>query len=117
LLEPVSPDAIAAEPEQYAAVVRELRRGIQLASGLNTADSPYLGWVAVQCENERMAAWMMRAILVENVSVRREGNVLYLPAGPAFRVEKEIKNVITSIAKTVHYWQAHLRSRQPPKPL
>ncbi|MFN7732904.1 MAG: hypothetical protein ACK5OB_13440 [Pirellula sp.] len=117
LLEPVSPDAIVAAPEQYATVVREMRRGIQLASGLNTADSPYLGWVAVQCENERMAAWMMRAILVENVSVRREGNVLYVPAGPAFRVEKEIKNVITSIAKTVHYWQAHLRSRQPPKPL
>jgi hypothetical protein len=117
LLEPVSPDAISADPEQYAAVVREMRRGIQLASGLNTADSPYLGWVAVQCEDERMAAWMMRAILVENVSVRREGTLLYLPAGPAFRVGKEIKNVITSIAKTVHYWQAHLRSRQPPKPL
>jgi hypothetical protein len=117
LLEPVSLEAIAAEPEQYAAVVRELQRGIQLASGLNTADSPYLGWVAVLCDDERMAAWMMRAILVENVSVRREGNTLYLPAGPAFRVEKEIKNVITSIAKTVHYWQAHLRSRQPPKPL
>lgn len=117
LLEPVFADAIAAAPEQYAAVVHELRRGIQLASGLKTTDSPYLGWVAVQCEDERMAAWMMRAILVENVSVRREGSTLYLPAGPAFRVEKEIKNVITSIAKTVHYWQAHLRSRQPPKPL
>jgi sirohydrochlorin cobaltochelatase len=71
----------------------------------------------VICDDERMAAWMMRAILVENVIVRREANILYMPAGPAFRVEKEIKNVITSIAKTVHYWRAHLRSRQPPKPL
>jgi hypothetical protein len=117
LLEPVSLESIAADWSQYEAVVRELRRGIALASGLATTESPYTGWVAVICDDERMAAWMMRAILVENVIVRREANILYMPAGPAFRVEKEIKNVITSIAKTVHYWRAHLRSRQPPKPL
>jgi hypothetical protein len=111
LLEPVSLESIEADRIQYEAVVRELRRGIALASGLATTDSPYAGWVAVICDDERMAAWMMRAILVENVIVRREANILYLPAGPAFRVEKEIKNVITSIAKTVHYWRAHLRSR------
>jgi len=117
LLEPVSLESIAADWSQYEAVVRELRRGIALASGLATTESPYTGWVAVICDDERMAAWMMRAILVENVIVRREANILFMPAGPAFRVEKEIKNVITSIAKTVHYWRAHLRSRQPPKPL
>ncbi len=117
LLEPVSLESIEADRSHYEAVVCELRRGVTLASGLATTDSPYAGWVAVICDDERMAAWMMRAILVENVIVRREANILYMPAGPAFRVEKEIKNVITSIAKTVHYWRAHLRSRQPPKPL
>jgi sirohydrochlorin cobaltochelatase len=64
-----------------------------------------------------MAAWLMRAILVENISVRRESSKLYVPAGPDYRVEKEIKNVITAVAKTTHYWKAHLRSRQPPNPL
>jgi sirohydrochlorin cobaltochelatase len=52
----------------------------------------------------------MRAIVVENVCVRRERSVLFLPAGPAFRLEKEIKNVITVVAKTYHYWTEHLYS-------
>jgi len=30
-----------------------------------------------------------------------------LPAGPAFRLDKEIKNVITVVAKTHHYWTEH----------
>ena len=117
LLEPVCIEEIRSQLDAYAVVEREIRRGIGLASGLQTVDSPYLGWVAVECQSEEMAAWLLRAILVENISVRREKSRLYLPAGPNYRVEKEIKNVITAVAKTVHYWQAHLRSRQPPKPL
>jgi len=117
LLEPVPMKEISEDMDSYREVEGEIRRGIGLASGLRTSESPYLGWVAVECTSEEMAAWLLRAILVENISVRREGSRLYLPAGPKFRVEKEIKNVITAVAKTVHYWQAHLRSRQPPKPL
>jgi sirohydrochlorin cobaltochelatase len=116
-LESVDIEKVKQSPEEYRAVVAELRRGIRLASGLDTFESDSLGWVGVQCESEAMAAWLLRAILVENVIVRREGAKLYLPAGPDFRVEREIKNVITSVAKTVHYWKSHLRSRQPPKPL
>ena len=40
--------------------------------------------------------------------MRCEGELLDLPAGPAYRVEKEIKNVITVIAKTCHYWMGHM---------
>jgi sirohydrochlorin cobaltochelatase len=59
------------------------------------------------CTDEEMALWMLRAIVVENVAVRREGRVLYLPAGPAFQIEAEIKNVVTVVAKTHHYWTEH----------
>lgn len=117
LLEPVMPEEIHQSPQEYATVVAEIRRGIELASGLKTCDSPYLGWVCIECNSEPMAAWLMRAITVENISARRESDKLYLPAGPKYRIDKEIKNVITSVAKTNHYWQAHLRSRQPPNPL
>jgi sirohydrochlorin cobaltochelatase len=55
-----------------------------------------------------MARWLLRAIAEENVSIRREGTVLFLPAGPTFRLDKEIKNVVTVIAKTHHYWREHL---------
>jgi hypothetical protein len=45
---------------------------------------------------------------MENVAARRRGAVLELPVAPHFRLEKEIKNVITVIAKTCHYWLGHM---------
>ena len=35
-----------------------------------------------------------------------------MPAGPNYRLEKEIKNVVTVIAKTCHYFADHLWSGQ-----
>jgi sirohydrochlorin cobaltochelatase len=59
-----------------------------------------------------MALWLLRAVTAENVCVRREGTTLFFPAGPTFRLEEEIKNVITVAAKTLHYWKEH----PPPLP-
>lgn len=111
LLEAVTAADALAEPEPYEAVVAELERGIQLVTGLPVVRSSVAGWVGVRCNSEEMAIWLMRAIIVENVMVRREGDVLYLPAGPKFTLKREIKNVITVIAKTTHYWSAHLTAR------
>ena len=110
LLEPVPPDEVKADMESYERVLCEIERGWQLVTGLSTVRSEKLGWIGLQCHNEEMALWILRAIVVENVCVRREGNVLYLPAGPAFRIDKEIKNVITVVAKTHHYWTEHIYS-------
>jgi sirohydrochlorin cobaltochelatase len=49
---------------------------------------------------------------MENVAARGEGSMLDLPAGPHFRLEKEIKNVVTVIAKTCHYWTGHTSRAQ-----
>lgn len=86
-----------------------------MVTGLPLITSRSPGWVGVICESEEMAVWLMRAIIVENVMVRREGDILYLPAGPRFTVKREIKNVITAIAKTVHYWKAHLFAQRDPR--
>ena len=59
-----------------------------------------------------MAAWLLRAITMENVAVRGGTRTIDLPASPAFRVDKEIKNVITVTAKTCHYWVGHMRRTQ-----
>jgi sirohydrochlorin cobaltochelatase len=67
------------------------------------------GWVGVACASEEMAIWLMRAIVVENVLARRESAVLYLPAGPRFALDEEIRNVVTAMAKTHHYWIQHAR--------
>jgi hypothetical protein len=107
LLEPASPEQVRADQTNYTRVVAEIERGLQLVTGLPIVRTEQLGWVGVQCHNEQMALWLLRAIIVENVCVRREGKVLYLPAGPDFQLEKEIKNVITVLAKTHHYWMEH----------
>jgi hypothetical protein len=110
LLEPVPPDEVKAALDDYERVVAEIERGWSLVTGLPTVRSEKLGWVGLKCEDEEMALWLLRAIVVENVCVRREGSVLFLPAGPAFSLDKEIKNVITVVAKTHHYWTEHLDS-------
>ena len=108
LLEPATPDSCLAEPVRYATVCDEISRGIGLAARLQATPSSAMGWMRVQCRNGTMAEWLLRAITMENVSVRIEEDAILLPAGPAFRLEKEIKNVITAVAKTTHYWDGHL---------
>jgi hypothetical protein len=108
LLEPASEAAVGAEPDRYQEVVDEVGRGIGLATGLETKASEAAGWIAVGCDTETMAEWLVRAVVMENVAARRRELWLELPAGPAFRLEKEIKNVVTVVAKTSHYWLEHM---------
>jgi sirohydrochlorin cobaltochelatase len=107
LLEPVSSEEVKADYVAYERVVEEIERGFRLVTGLATSRSSAPGWVGLVCESEEMALWMLRALVVENICVRREGCHLFLPAGPAFQLEKEIKNVVTAVAKIHHYWTEH----------
>ncbi len=107
LLEPVAPDEVKVALDAYERVVAEVERGLRLVTGLPTVRSEGLGWVGLVCQDEEMALWLLRAIVVDNICVRREGSVLFLPAGPSFQLEKEIKNVVTAVAKTYHYWTEH----------
>jgi sirohydrochlorin cobaltochelatase len=108
LLEPASPAAVEAQPDRYAAVVEEIARGIRMVCGLDVESGLTPGWVRVTCESEAMAGWLLRAIVIENVAAQAHGPHLELPASPGYRLEKEIKNVVTVIAKTCHYWQEHM---------
>lgn len=108
LLQPGPRENIDAEPDLYRQAVDEICRGVRMVTQLPAEPSPVPGWVRVECDSEGMAGWLLRAIVTENVSARCEGKVVYLPAGPGYRVEKEIKNVITVIAKACHYWVEHM---------
>jgi len=110
LLEPAAPEEARADQAGYTRALMELLRGIHQTTGLKGIISQTPGWIGVQCESEEMALWLLRAIVVENISVRREGAVLFLPAGPHFRLEHEIKSVITALAKTHHYWKEHMNN-------
>lgn len=95
------------EHESYQAAVQEIVRGIAAVSGLRAAAaSP--GWIAVQCQSAGMAHWLAESIEQEHVQARAEGTLLYVPVSGSYTVKGEIKNVITAVAKTTHYWRIHL---------
>ena len=112
LLEPAARAEIDARPDRYREVVEEICRGVMMAADLDASPSPAPGWVRVACYSEVMAGWLLRAIAMENISVRRDGATLELPSAPHFRLDKEIKNVVTAVAKTCHYWMGHMSRTQ-----
>ena len=113
LLEPGRRADIDREPEHYEEVAEEICRGVRMAADLDAEPSPIPGWVRVICSNAGMAGWLLRAIVMENVAARSAGARLDVPAAPHFRLAKEIKNVVTVVAKTSHYWLGHMpRSQQ-----
>ena len=107
LLEPATQAEIDLNPERYEQVGDELCRGVEMVTGLAAEPSLISGWIDVDCPSSSMAGWLVRAINMENIAAHVDGMVLHLPASPGFRLEKEIKNVVTSIAKTCHYWLGH----------
>jgi hypothetical protein len=107
LLEPATKAEINLDRGRYKEVVDEVCRGVEMVTGLAAEPSLISGWIDVDCPSSSMAGWLVRAINMENVSAHVDGMALHLPAGPRFRLEKEIKNVVTSIAKTCHYWLGH----------
>ena len=92
----------ASDPEMMA----EIHRGIEETTGLNSATTAP-GWIAITCESRAMAEWLAAAIAPENVEVRVEDDRVLLPAGPGFRLEDEVKSIVTVVAKTHHYWAMH----------
>ena len=108
LLEPASAEDVFREPEKYQKVVEEIARGFWLTTRLPVLPRASVGWVVVRCRSSAMASWLVRAIMAENVFARHDREMLSLPAGPQFRLGEEIKNVITALAKTCHYWTDHM---------
>jgi sirohydrochlorin cobaltochelatase len=108
LLEPVPREEALADPAGYGRVLAELERGIRMVTGLDVVTDAAPGWIGIRCASPEMAIWLMRAIVVENVMARREDAVVYLPAGPRFALDAEIRNVVTVVAKTHHYWTQHV---------
>ena len=112
LLGPGRESDIDADFDAYDDAAEEICRGIRLVTGLRAYVSPNPGWIRVSCQGDAMAGWLLRAIVTENVAARRQGAMLDLPAAPQFRLDKEIKNVITVTAKTCHYWVGHVPRAQ-----
>jgi len=90
----------------HSGAIEEIQRGIRETTGL-TSEPAEQGWLAVQCDSPKMAAWLCATILLENVDAKCDGDRLFLPAAPSFVLTDQVKSVVTVLAKTHHYWRAH----------
>jgi sirohydrochlorin cobaltochelatase len=89
------------------AMVDEMVRGIFETTDLVAEPSPG-GWLRVACDSKRMAAWLCATIILENVDARVEEEFLFVPGDRDFQLKDQVKSVITVVAKSNHYWQAHI---------
>ncbi len=101
-------DQIIGREANYERVRDELERGLRLITGWPVERQLAPGWIGLRCPGEDAAYWLLQAVAAENVAAGRVGALLLLPAGPDFRLKYEIKNVITAVAKTHHYWTEHM---------
>lgn len=98
LVEPVpAADALMHHARQ-AEVLDGLARGLGLLTGLPVVDSPVPGWIGVRVPDP---VFMLRAVVVQGVLARRHGDVLWLPAGPAFGLRREVRSILTAVATAV----------------
>jgi sirohydrochlorin cobaltochelatase len=107
-LKPAAPADIRARENAYIDVLDELERGLSMITCWPVERNLAPGWIGLVCPDEDAAYWLLHAVVAENIAAGRMGNLLLLPAGPDFRLKYEIKNVITAVAKTHHYWTEHI---------
>ena len=96
-----------------AEMIAEMQRGIWETTGLYSEPAEP-GWLAITCDSPRMAAWLCAAIILENVDARMDDDRLLVPAGPDYRLKDEVKSIVTVVAKTHHYWDAHASGSATP---
>ena len=101
------PEAPDTTSDAYHFATAEIVRGIRETSSL-AASPAGPGWLAIECHSAAMARWLSEAIGEERVQARADGALLFVPVGEWRAVGGEIKNVITVVAKTTHYWREHL---------
>jgi hypothetical protein len=103
-----APPSVDLESPAFQRAAAEIIRGVEAVSGL-AAFVAEPGWIGVRCDSPRMAQWLAESIVLENVEARARDSLLLVPGGEDFTIKHEIKNVITAVAKTTHYWREHLR--------
>ena len=102
-----APDHEDPTSADYQRVGEELMRGIKLVSGM-PASHATPGWLSVKCKHAAHARWMSEQIAYEKVQCYAEGDFIFVPIASTFALSGEIKNIVTVIAKTSHYWEDHV---------
>lgn len=92
--------------ENYKNAVKEIERAFSLLIPFKykTANN---GYIEIALGNHNIADWYANIINSENVECQVKENKIFLPINDDFTLEKEIKNIVTVVAKAFHYWSLH----------
>lgn len=93
---------------KYTQVARELARGLTLTSNASIVEG-VPGWLGLSCSSDDMAAWILRALAAENITVRREGTTVFVPVASQFTLENEIVDIVLAVASALHFFEDHIQ--------
>ncbi len=104
----IEPDPDDLVDPGYGVAAAEFAIAIRATSGATVVEGRR-GWLGITCTSEEMAAWMIRALAAENITVRREGATVFLPIAASFTIEDEILDMVVATASTMHFFEDHIR--------
>ena len=88
----IIPDAI------LASVLAVLERGLRLLTGLPVRQCAIPGWIGLHVPDP---VFILRAVVVQGVLARRQGDIVWLPAGPHFALRREVRSILTAVATAI----------------
>jgi sirohydrochlorin cobaltochelatase len=91
---------------EYQKAINEVSRAYALLTPYSSRDCKN-GWIEVKLHSMHMATWFAEIINLENVECRQKEKYIYLPISHTYTLEKEVKNLVTVLAKAHHYWSQH----------
>ncbi len=94
------------QSQNYQNAVKEILRAYKLLIPYRSIERS-AGWIGVKLYSKNMADWFRDIICSENVECKHEGKSILLPVNDDYRLEFEVKNLVTVIGKTYHYWHLH----------
>ena len=87
-----------------------MQQSLQQATSLTPALDEAPGWIGIPCESEEATVWLLRAIAVEDVLVRRTDATLYVPVDIRTAAEDPIAKTASFVADAQRLWK--LRGRK-----
>lgn len=108
IVEPAGKEWILSHGEEYAkaksGLIEGIRDQVDWPIDSNRDFGRYFGWLGIECPDPMVAGWLMRAMVIEGVQVRREETMLYLPVSSVGEGEARSK-VGRVFGRALKLWQ------------
>ena len=87
-------------------IKNEIARGLRLLNA-NVKEINNKGEIYIDLIFPNKAKWFRNIIDLENVAAKQKGKYLILPWSGNYKIDKEVKSLMTVWGKASHYWREH----------